>query len=247
MLNCFPMNLSLIIPAYNEAKRLPKTLEEIRVFFANASEFLPYEVIVVDDGSSDHTNQIAESFEDRMPVRCIRLAKNRGKGAAVRDGVHNAKGQFIFIYDADGATPIEDIKKLHKALLENNADIAIGSRVICSPQQTVSMSLHRRLVGRIYWLFTRPLIGKVKDAACGAKLFRAKAAQDIFSRQVINRFAFDVEVLNLAKRGGYQVIEVPVYWKAVPKSKVRLIRDGVDMFLCVIKIYLSSLRCGGSR
>jgi dolichyl-phosphate beta-glucosyltransferase len=228
--------LSIVIPAYNETPRLPQTLSAIRGFFSGPhGDVTLGEVIVVDDGSTDGTPELAESWNDRLPMRVIRLPKNRGKGAAVRAGMLAAKEELVLMYDADGATPIDEVPGLVDEMFKTNADIAIGSRV--DRTSSVSMQGYRRIIGRTYHALCAKLHPGIRDAACGCKLFKREVAQDLFSRQRIDRFAFDIEILSLALLRGYRVAQVPVRWTAVEKSKVRIWRDGPQMFWCILKMY----------
>jgi dolichyl-phosphate beta-glucosyltransferase len=236
------MSLSIVIPAYNEAKRLPATLERIRDCFAGVTGSMVLgELIVVDDGSRDGTHAAAGAFAASLPLRVLPMPVNRGKGAAVRTGMLAATGDRVLFYDADGATPPEEILNLGAAMDASGADVAIGSRV--NPEQgIVTMSWYRRLIGRVYHALCAPLVPGLQDTACGCKLFTAAAAKDLFSRQTIDRFAFDVEILFLAHRLGYRIEEVRVAWTAVEGSKVRIVRDGVNMFRSVAGLYLAWLK-----
>ncbi len=148
-----------------------------------------------------------------------------------------ARGDCCLLYDADAATPVMEIAKLAAVLRERGADIVIGSRVLGRQENMVRMQWHRRIIGTVYRKLCSALIPGVADAACGAKLFTRTAAQDLFSRQQIDRFAFDIEVLSLALRRGYVVFEMPVRWEAIPGSKVNLVWDSLNMLWCVLKLY----------
>ncbi len=199
------------------------------------------QVIIADDGSSDNTVNIAESWNGKLPIQIVKLIKNHGKGAAVRAGVADIRTDLVLVYDADGATPIKEVNKLLKAI-ERGADIAIGSRVMDHEKSLVTMGWHRRVIGRVYHLLCAALVPGIRDTACGCKLFRSDVAKRLFSLQRIDRFAFDVEVLALAIRLKYSITEIPLLWTAVPQSKVRLIRDGLEMFWCLIMLYSGSFR-----
>ncbi|MSR86833.1 glycosyltransferase family 2 protein [Candidatus Peribacteria bacterium] len=229
------MTLSIVIPAYNESPRLPQTLAAIAGFFGESTPLHLEEVLVVDDGSADDTVVLAESWGTRLPVRVLRLLKNSGKGAAVREGMLAATGDLLLMYDADGATPINEVIRLWGAMEQQGAQIAIGSRV--DSRSGVSMQHHRRLIGRIYHALCRGLHPGIRDAACGCKLFRRESAQEIFALQTIDRFAFDVEILSLAIGRGMKIVELPVQWSAIERSKVRLVQDGVQMFGSVLSLY----------
>lgn len=153
-----------------------------------------------------------------------------------------ASAELILLYDADGATPIEEVLRLFKALSSQNADIAIGSRVLRGAHSEVQMTWHRRLIGRLYHILTAPLIPGIADAACGCKLFKAEIAKKLFSLQTINRYAYDIEILSLAHVRGHRIVEVPVYWRHIPVSKVRIFRDGFEMLWRVLGLYVRKIR-----
>ncbi len=228
------MTLSVIIPAFNEEDRLPSTLKKLAGYFKGKPAGLPVlkEVIVADDGSRDRTVALAKA-EKGLPVRVIELKRNRGKGAAVRAGMLAATGDYALFYDADAATPVEEIGHLFAALKKRKADIAIGSRL----NKDVYMSPHRRFIGRVYHALCYPLIPGIRDAACGCKLFTREAAQAIFKKQRIDRFACDIEILALAQSRKFKIAEVQVKWTAVPESKVRLVKDSTEMLKSVVVLY----------
>lgn len=233
------LTLSIVIPAFNEEPRLGRTLEGIRQAFAagRMSDVRLTQIIVVDDGSADATVRVAESFAGSLPMTVVRLPQNQGKGAAVRAGMRVVTGEFALIYDADGAAPITEVTKLFAAIQKQHADIAIGSRVLGHSEGIVTMRWYRRLIGRTYHAFCSFLVPGIMDTACGCKLFKREAAQTLFRLQRIDRFSFDVEVLAIALRRGYVIAEVPLQWTAIPESKVRLIRDGLQMFWCLVSLY----------
>jgi dolichyl-phosphate beta-glucosyltransferase len=240
------MQLSIIIPAYNEEQRLPRTLSLLEEFFRadHAGNGLRlHEIIVADDGSRDGTSAVVRSWHGAIPLRLLRLEKNRGKGAASRAGMLAAEGDCCLLYDADAATPAAEIPNL-VLQLRDGADVVIGSRVRGRRQNLVSMQWHRRLIGSVYHGLCAALIPGIDDAACGAKLFTREAAHDLFARQRIDRFAFDIEVLSLAMRRGYTICELPVRWEAVPGSKVNLIRDSLNMSWSVLGLYVRHMLLG---
>jgi dolichyl-phosphate beta-glucosyltransferase len=233
------MTLSIVIPAYNEELRLPKTLEHIVQFFN--TKYPPCslkEILVVDDGSTDRTAALVHEWREHLPIRCIRLSKNCGKGAAVREGVLASHGEYVLSYDADGATPIGEVRELLAALREKHADIAVGSRRAGEKPSVRAMQWHRRILSDLYYRLCMLLVPEIQDAACGCKLFQQDVARHLFSLQKIDRFAFDLEVLSLAKKCGYSLVEVPVQWNAIAKSKVRIFRDGMEMFYQLLRLYL---------
>jgi dolichyl-phosphate beta-glucosyltransferase len=226
--------ISIIVPALNEERRLPSTLIDIVDFFDSRN--LPYEVIVVDDGSTDGTSSMVRKFERvRANVRLIALPRNQGKGHAVRLGVLNAVGTRILFADADGATPIEEIVRL-EAELERGSQIAIGSRALASQDTQVATSVHRKVLGRLFNAVVNcVLLPDIADTQCGFKLFTREAAQFVFRQQRSDRFAFDVELLFIARQVGLRIGEVPINWTNIPGSKVRLILDAVKMFRDVFR------------
>jgi dolichyl-phosphate beta-glucosyltransferase len=232
---------SVVIPAFNEARRLPPYLEEVLGFFDGRGE--PYEVLVADDGSTDSTVAAVRALGARHPaLRVLPLGRNRGKGAAVRAGMLAATGAYRLFADADGATPIAELKRLEPALLAG-ADVAIGSRVLVDPAVAVRTRAHRVAVGRLFnWLVARLGLRGIADSQCGFKAFRADAARAIFSRQRIDGFGFDVEVLYLARRLGFGVRVVPLRWEHKENSRVAPLRDTLLMLSDVLGVRLNAWR-----
>jgi dolichyl-phosphate beta-glucosyltransferase len=229
-------SLSIVIPAYNEEHRLPQTLRQLLDWLGRGT-FSFCELIVVDDGSSDGTARVVEDFAKANA--CVRLARNpgnRGKGYAVRHGMLEAKGEWILYSDADLSTPIEEIEKLCHAARELSAAIAIGSRALDRTLVEVHQPALRELSGRFFNLVMRVVTGlPFSDTQCGFKLYRADAAQRIFSRQKQDGFSFDVEDLLIAKKLGVRAVEVPVRWANVEGTKVRL-SQGMKSFVDLVKI-----------
>jgi dolichyl-phosphate beta-glucosyltransferase len=220
--------LSIVIPAYNEQARLPRTVLETIHWCTNLK--LDFELIIADDGSRDATLELARLFEG-SDVRVRALAcPHMGKGAAVRMGMLNARGGAVLFMDADGATRISEILKL-LAAIDAGDDVAIGSRVIqCPGEVEVKTPIYRKIIGRVFAFFVNMFaIGGIADTQCGFKMFRREAAQAIFSRQKMAGFAFDVEILFIARRLGLSVTEIPVNWVAQPGSKVNLVTDSMKM------------------
>jgi dolichyl-phosphate beta-glucosyltransferase len=222
------VQLSIVIPAYNEQARLPRTVLET-IHWCTIRN-LDFELIIVDDGSRDETMALARLFEE-SDVRILALAcPHVGKGAAVRMGILNAKGRFVLFMDADGATPLNEIPKL-LAAVDEGQDVAIGSRVVQHPGEVeVKTALHRRFIGRSFAFFVNLFaIEGIGDTQCGFKMFRREAAAAIFSRQKTVGFAFDVEILFIARRLSMSISEIPVNWVAQPGSKVNLVTDSIRM------------------
>jgi dolichyl-phosphate beta-glucosyltransferase len=219
---------SVVIPAYNETARLPPYLAEVVGYFDGRDE--PYEVLVVDDGSADGTaERVREIGRAHPAIACVTLPENRGKGRAVRVGMQRARGALRLMADADGATPIAEVKRL-EVVIDGGADLAVGSRARPDPSVARQTRLHRRLAGHVFNRVARSLgVGDVVDTQCGFKLFRGPIADDLFGALRTDGFAFDVELLLLARRRGYRVVEVAVNWTDQPGSKVGVLSDGPRM------------------
>lgn len=231
---------SVIIPAFNEARRLPRYLDEVVGFFEGRGE--PYEVLVADDGSTDGTAGVVQAVARvHSQVRLLPGDVNRGKGDAVRRGMLATTGDLRLFADADGATPITELKRL-EAALQAGADIAIGSRVKPDPGVSVSARAHRVAAGRVFnWLVSWAGLADILDSQCGFKAFTAPAARDLFPRLQRRGFGFDVEVLLLARARGWRIAEVAVNWSDQPGSKSGVLTDGPRMLR---EIMLARLRTG---
>ena len=219
---------SIVIPAYNEALRLPRYLAEVAGYFDGRGEL--YEVLVADDGSRDATPALVQAAARRYPaVRLLRSKKNQGKGAAVRRGMLAARGALRLFADADGATPIAELKRL-EAALGAGADVAIGSRGLADQSVMVSARPHRVLAGRLFnWLVARVGLGGIADSQCGFKAFTAAAADRLFPPLTTAGFGFDVELLLRARAAGLRVTEVAVNWSDQTGSKSGVFSDGPTM------------------
>jgi dolichyl-phosphate beta-glucosyltransferase len=229
-------SISIIIPAYNEEKRLPSTLDTIRRYLA-ASRWDFAEIVVVDDGSSDSTAAVAA----RAGARVLRNPGNRGKGYSVRHGMLEAAGERSLFTDADLSTPIEELEKLWDAASSGKLHIAIGSRAVDRSLIGVHQPLFRELMGRLFNLVMRLITGlPYHDTQCGFKLFESRAAREIFALQRLDGFGFDVEVLFIARRLGYRALEVPVRWNDVAGTKVSLWR-GLKAFLDPLQVRWNGL------
>ncbi|HUF66997.1 MAG TPA: dolichyl-phosphate beta-glucosyltransferase [Gemmatimonadaceae bacterium] len=235
------MDISVVIPAFNEELRLRPTVEEaVQYFRARRSAF---EIIVVDDGSRDGTSRLVSEMELVIPeLRLIRLAANRGKGYAVRTGILNSRGERVLIADADGSTPMAEVERLEEAL-DGGAAVAIGSRALSSTETEVKAKLYRRLIGRTFHLWVNVFaVRGIRDTQCGFKLFSGAAAHDLFSRVRMNGFSFDVEVLLNAQRREYRIAEIPVNWEHRPGSRVNLLMDSLRMARDVVIIRSHAMR-----
>ncbi|MDR3698547.1 MAG: glycosyltransferase family 2 protein [Candidatus Sulfopaludibacter sp.] len=224
-------SISIIIPAYNEEKRLPSTLKIVKAYLDRTPwDFC--EVVVVDDGSRDGTAAVAES----AGVRVLRNPGNRGKGYTVRHGMMEARGEWSLFTDADLSSPIDELAKLWDAVEQSGAQGAIGSRALDRKLVGVHQPPFREIMGRVFNLVMRLVTGlPFHDTQCGFKLFQTRAAHEIFRRQLLDGFGFDVEVLFIAKRLGFRTLEVPVRWNDVAGTKVSLMR-GVAAFLDPLKV-----------
>jgi dolichyl-phosphate beta-glucosyltransferase len=227
--------LSIVIPAYNEEKRIGPSLEKI-LGYLKTKPFVS-EVIVVDDGSRDKTTEVAAAaLEGRVPFRIVRLDANHGKGYAVKAGVLASAGQVILFTDADLSTPIEELDKFLSRLGEGY-DVVIGSRAIPGCDIRVRQARPRQAMGKSFNRLVRLSVMKgCPDTQCGFKVFRRKAALDLFSRLKTAGFAFDVELLVLAKKLGYRVAEVPVVWCDSRPSRVRMVRGSWQMLKELLRI-----------
>jgi len=229
--------LSIIIPSYNEQHRLANTLSET-VNWCKSNHTNNWEILVVDDGSSDDMLEVYRGLEQLDPRVRVLLRQHFGKGAAVRMGMLNARGEYVLFMDADGATPLTEIPKLVSAL-DSGHQVAIGSRAVLRKGDVqVETSVHRRLVGRVFAFFVNAIaVGGISDKQCGFKMFKAEVVRKIFSMQQLEGFAFDVEILFLAKRASLSIAEVPVNWHAKDGSKVNLITDSWKMLLDILRIH----------
>jgi dolichyl-phosphate beta-glucosyltransferase len=226
---------SIIIPAFNESARIRTTLERIRACAAERSWNV--EIIVVNDGSTDATAEIVRDCAAHHPqLRLIENPGNRGKGYSVRNGMLHAQGEILLFSDADLSSPITEADKLFERI-RAGADIAIGSRWLKPELQTQRQPPRRQLLGRIFNLLLRLVLGlRFKDTQCGFKAFTRRAAAVVFPLQSVERWGFDPELLYIAKHFGLRVLEVPVVWAHREGTHIHPWRDGLRMFGDVLRI-----------
>jgi glycosyltransferase involved in cell wall biosynthesis len=227
--------LSVVIPVYNEAPRIPSTLRRVVSYLESLEK--SYEVVVVDDGSTDETVPLVEKACRETPaVRLLRNPANCGKGLTVRNGMLHARGAYVLFTDADLSAPIEEAEQLLKPLREGY-QVAIGSRGLRRDWIGVHQPGMRETAGKLFNLALRWITGlNFRDTQCGFKAFRREAARAIFAVQTIPGFGFDVEVLYVARKFGLPTLEVPVHWDHGGASKVHILRDGIGMFLDLLRI-----------
>lgn len=239
-------HLSVVIPAYNEENRIGGTLDRMLSYFD--SQDFDVEILVVDDGSSDATQEVVRATAGEHPnVRILHYDGNRGKGFAVRYGMTRAQGDFVLFSDADESTPIREVEKLFAAL-RGGADVAIGSRDVAGSNLTRHQSALREAGGKLFNRFVQMLaVPGIHDTQCGFKLFTRAAAQNIFSRCQIDNFSFDVEALYIARLLGYGVAEVGVEWRHCEGSKVSYVRDSVRMLGTLFRIRATDYQVKQSR
>ena len=219
------VDLSIVVPAYNEEHRLPPTLAKLHAFLA--TQPLRYEIVVVDDGSKDNTTGVVEATMAEIPnLRLVRQIPNRGKGAAVRRGMLEARGQIRVMCDADGSMPPTELPKLLAPIIQCKAEIAIGSRYVEGAKTDVKQPFYRVLWSRLCnRMIQKSLVPGVRDTQCGFKAFTAEAARDLFRYARIDGWAFDLEILALARRRGFGIAEVGVEWKDDGRSRVNPLKD----------------------
>ncbi|MFQ5876746.1 MAG: dolichyl-phosphate beta-glucosyltransferase [Acidobacteriota bacterium] len=235
--------LSVIIPAFNEERRIGDSLSRVRAHLAPPSA--PCEVLVVDDGSHDRTAAIVERIAAAttpgpgaaVTLRLLRNGRNRGKGYSLKHGVLAARGDFLLLSDADFSTPIEELERLLRPVESGECAIAIGSRGLAASRIERRQPLWRELMGRCFNLLVRAITGlPYRDTQCGFKVMRREAVLPLFRAARVERFAYDVEILYLARKAGVKVLEVPVLWRDSPASKVHALFDSVDMLKDIVGV-----------
>lgn len=238
-----PVEISVVVPAYNEAKRIDRTLQAAIEYLARRRP--GFELLVVDDGSTDDTRALCERYAREEPrVRVLSLGKNQGKGAAVRAGMLASKGARALFMDADLATPMYELEKLW-AVADRGVDVVLGSRA--RPESHVGRRQHplREGMGRTFNAIVQAVVlTGIKDTQCGFKLFSRRAAHELFSRSTVSHYAFDVEILLIAREHGFTVAEVGVDWFHDPQSRVSPVTDAARMFVDVLAL---RARTGGRR
>ena len=231
--------LSIIIPAYNEENRLPKTLEQVFCFL-HKQDYLA-EVLVVENGSQDRTLQVAQSFCDQYPQLRVLQNQSRGKGLAVKRGMLEAQGEYRFMCDADLSMPVDEISRFLPPSMDNY-DIAIASREALGAVR-YHEPYYRHFIGRGYNLLIRLLaLPGLQDTQCGFKCFRGALVEELFGLQTLAGWSFDVEVLFIGRLRGCRIVEVPIPWYYNPESKIRLFQDSVNMGKDLITMRLNAWR-----
>ncbi len=231
------IELSVVIPALNEAGRLPPTLERIADYLDDHPDWHPAEVIVVDDGSSDETVAVTRTVDlpEGITLAIVEHATNRGKGAAVRSGFEAAAGRWVLLTDADLSAPIEELALLARAV--SRGSVAVGSRAVQRKLIGIPQPRHRDLMGRGFNFILRGLgLTRIHDTQCGFKLFPGDLARDLSRVQRLDGFAFDVELLVLVEHWGFELKEIGVRWNHVEASRVMPGRHSLEMFLDALRL-----------
>ena len=227
------MKITVVIPAYNEERRIEPSLTHIINYLEN--HFDEYEVIVVDDGSNDRTREIVSNYKNRG-VRIITNNVNKGKGYSVKMGILNAQYPLVLFSDSDLATPIEELEGFI-GFIDDDFDIVIASRNLKNSDIRNKQPIYRQIMGKTFpKIVNKILLGGFKDTQCGFKLFKTDAAKKIVQLQTINGFSFDVEILFIARKLGYRIKEAPVVWIDKEGSTVRTFKDGFKMLMDIFKI-----------
>ena len=228
--------LSIVIAAYNEENRIGESLLKIKRYFDGQDA--DYEIIVVDDGSTDNTRQVSADYKSEISsLKIISYPENKGKGYALRQGVFASKGDAVLLTDADLSTPIEELDRLLPLIVGGRYNVVIGSRALNASEIIKKQPWWRQGMGKTFNKIVKVLVlTDFEDTQCGFKLFSVEAAKSLFKDARIDRFAYDVEILAMAKMKGFRMSEVPVRWINSPESKVNPIFDSLQMFFDLIKI-----------
>ncbi len=229
------VNLSIVVPAFNEEKRIESPLDEVIQYLRN--QFQQWELIYSDDGSTDRTLEKLRKLQEKYPeIKVVGVPKNRGKGSAVRTGMSAASGNIILFSDTDFSTPIQETEKLLKYLNEGY-DVAIGSRGLSDSQVEIHQAWPREMMGKMFNTMLHSLLPiEFMDTQCGFKMFSRKAVDIILPKMHLESFAFDVEILIIAQTNRLRIVEVPVIWRNVLDSRVHPIRNSVEMIRDVLKV-----------
>lgn len=235
-----PVLLTVVIPAFNEASRIPQSLQASEEYCLSLG--IAYEILVVDDGSTDDTAIVVRQFQTKNPcVRLVSYSPNRGKGYAVRQGILQAKGEFVLYMDADLSTPMDEFSQFLPHL-ENGVPVVIGTRKHPEAEILKHQPLWRESMGKAFTRLSNLILGlRVSDFTCGFKVFHHDAALRIFKSVTLPGWAFDSEMLFLAHRFGFSIAEVPVRWANSPESKVRIVRATANAFIDLFRIRLNHL------
>ncbi len=230
--------ISIVIAALNEENRIGESLRKIADYFHGSGK--DYEVIVVDDGSRDGTGNVVKNYDNLFPrLELVRYGENRGKGYALRQGVLASKGKVVLVTDADLSTPIDELDKLMPLIIGGECDVAIGSRALARSDIIKKQPFWRQGMGKIFNKIVKILvIDDFNDTQCGFKLFSGDVARKLFSQARIDRFAYDVEILALAKKRKYRILEIPIRWLNSPDSKVNPLFDSMQMVKDLVRIWL---------
>lgn len=227
------MYLSLVIPVFNEEKRLPKNLPQIIKYLKKQN--YSWEIIVINDGSIDRTEDIAKKLLKNIAHQLVGYADNKGKGAAVKTGILLAKGKYIVFTDIDLSTPISELPKILQALKTH--EIAIGVRRHPQSQVIRHQPFLREFLGQIFTKLTNYLVAPgIYDVTCGFKGFQKEAAYRLFRKSTIEGWAFDAEIIFLARKNKYRIAQIPVTWRNDPATRVKMLHDGLQSFFDLIKI-----------
>lgn len=236
------MKLSIVIPVYNEERRISRTLSRIIDYVEKKD--IDAEIIVADDGSTDGTLKLVERIsKERRPIKIVGNGRNIGKGFSVRNGVRHASGDYVLFTDADNSTPIQEMRKLLPYLESKEYDVAIGSRSIRGSRVRIRQPWFRMMMGKTFNLMVRLILyGEFRDTQCGFKCFTKKAASEIFRLQTFTGFSFDIEILAIARLKGYRINEVPVVWVNSLQSKVNPVTDAFRMFIDIFRLKYNLLK-----
>lgn len=232
--------ISVVIPCFNEGKTIFQNIKEINGYLAR--KFSSYEIIAVNDGSMDNTLSELRLVQQEVPVEIINNEINEGKGKVVRDGILVGNNEIVMFLDADLAIPIEELEKFMEEIEKGN-DLVIASRFVPGLKILKPVLWHRKIMERVFRILRMIILNswKIQDTQCGFKVFRRDAAQRIFAMTTINRFAFDAEVIFIAKKFGYAIKELPISLQNPLRSHIRILRDPINMFFALLKIRFNDL------